>query len=136
MDPRLLPDNIRRLIDPAQRKELGLLTNEEIDAAQDEKEELAHQKKLCGWLDSHEIAYWHSRTDKKTRTRLGTPDFVLVRGNRALVIEVKGPSGTLSPAQKAFQALLQSGQTPLHVSRSLQNSIALINAWIGELDKQ
>ena len=136
MDPHLLPDNIRRLMDPKQRKALGLQTNEEIDEGLNAKEELEHQKMLEAWCRQRDLPIWHSRTDKKTTNKLGTPDFCLVYRNRVLVVEIKGPRGTLSPAQKDFADRLSRSGTQLHVTRSFQESRTLITAWLANLDEK
>jgi hypothetical protein len=127
-----LPNNILKLIRKEDRKALGKagLTQGEIDDSIETKEELKHQKMLCAWLDRHEMPYFWSRSDKPTRSKLGTPDFCIVAGPRALVLEIKGPKGVLSPEQKEFARRLEGVDTPLHLSRSFQESLSIIKEWI------
>jgi len=54
--------------------------------------------RVLGWLTYH--------TFDSRRSAAGFPDLILVRGNRMLAIEVKGPRGRVSEAQQAWLELL------------------------------
>lgn len=133
MNPAELPDNIISKMSAADRKRLKLKTSEEVLEEQNAREELEHQEKLCEYLNLKEIPYWHSRTDRKTTTKKGTPDFCIVYKGAALIIECKGPRGKLTESQRQFIDRLQNAQTYVHITRSSNESLTVVKAWLASL---
>ena len=62
-------------------------------------EQFAQAARLLHWAAYH--------TFDSRRSREGFPDWVLVRGNRLLFVELKSDEGTLSTAQAAWLAALE-----------------------------
>lgn len=74
-DPRLLPEHIKRLIDPAQRKALGILTEEELSLKVEARNERKLHEQIRQFFNRKGIAYLESRMDKRSHATVGWPDF-------------------------------------------------------------
>jgi VRR-NUC domain-containing protein len=133
MNPAGLPDAIISKMSERDRKALKLKTTEERFEEANASAELAHQEKICEYLDLKGIPYWHSATHRKTTTKKGTPDFCIVYSGHALIIECKGPRGCLSESQEKFIAQLENARTQTHITRSSAESLTLIKAWLESL---
>lgn len=69
----------------------------------------------------------HSRMDLPSTTGVGTPDFCILRdGGRVLLVECKTRTGKLSPAQLAFKCQAECNGHAVHVVRSLQEFLSLL----------
>lgn len=66
--------------------------------------------------------YIHSRTDKRTTTAKGVPDFAIFPQfsyrNRPFFVEVKTKTGKLTPEQRAFQVVAELLEYRFVVCRS------------------
>ena len=123
LDPKNLPENIRKCMEPRVRKELKTPTLMEVFAKEDRKNELAMHREFEGWLRLNEIPYVHSRTDKKATTAVGTPDFVILNQGMGIAVELKGPGGSLTEAQsRTLFAWTQRG-VPCLVATSVKGAI-------------
>lgn len=68
----------------------------------------------------------HSRTDRRSTTPVGSPDFVVfIPGGRVLCVECKSKSGKLSIEQLAWSKEMGMIGHTIHVVRSLGEFIAL-----------
>ena len=124
LDPKNLPENIRRCMEPRVRKELKTPTVDEALQKQDRKEELEMHRQLEAYCGHADIAIVHSRTDKKSTTKKGTPDFVLLWNGRGCAIELKGPHGKLTDEQRStLQAWMEKSKVPCLVSSNLAQAI-------------
>jgi len=87
----LLPDNILRCMSPSDRSNLGKagLTAEEACAKASTRAERQQHNILISWLRLHDLWFWHARTDRRSSSTLGTPDFLVIEGGRCLPIELK-----------------------------------------------
>lgn len=76
----ILPDHCLRLVSPADRAKLGLVTAEEAFAAQQVKSEKELQQLLYTWLTAHRGVnrIVRSRMDRKTTRDAGDPDFLFL----------------------------------------------------------
>lgn len=98
-------------------------------ASRDEKREAALQQQIKDYCDSQCWPYVHSRMDKKTRTRCGTPDFIIFAdGGRVLIIEAKAEKGKLSKEQIVFQHTAAKCGHVVNVVRSWAEFMALVKA--------
>jgi hypothetical protein len=60
----------------------------------------------------------------------GVPDLAFVLpGGSAAFLELKSPTGRLSPAQKAFGEKCEAMGVPYAVSANLDNALAILVAW-------
>jgi hypothetical protein len=59
----------------------------------------------------------------------GTPDLLVISGDRLLWIEIKTPVGQLRPAQKVFKDHCYEAGTPWCMARSLDGAVAAVVAW-------
>jgi hypothetical protein len=100
-NPKLFPPKVLRLIPAEQRRAFGLagLTTEEaLDAARI-KSERDLQNVMESYFNLRGVVASRSRMDKKTRTKKGTPDFLLALHGRAIAIEAKLPGEELTEDQ-------------------------------------
>jgi hypothetical protein len=88
-------------MDPKDRQALGKagLTSEEAAAKERLRLERDDQKGYAGWLNSHEIYYLWSRTDKATTIQPGHPDFTIFHRGLVLFGEFKRCGNKQSPDQ-------------------------------------
>lgn len=122
-DAKLLPDDFLRKLPLAERKRLGKagLTQEEIKVKADTRAERDLQNDMDGILRQRNLFFVRSRMDRKTTTRKGVPDYMIVLpGGRALLVEAKVEGGELSEDQKIVftQYWKQTGQV-VHIVLNL-----------------
>lgn len=86
------------------------------------KEAQLHQA-LMAWLDKHRVPYRHDRTDKRTVTTVGEPDFLITYMSRCLYIECKVGKNKLSPEQEKRIAYLRGAGNKVVVAYSLEECI-------------
>lgn len=86
-------------------------------------------KPFMKYLRDEKIPYIRARSDKASTIGVGTHDFTLLYGNRALCIEFKD-KGSLSSEQKEWIALMESRGTKVHVIRRLEDAIELVLFWL------
>ena len=74
--------------------------------------------------------YEHSRTDKRTRTGIGSPDFwILIPGSRLLLVECKRLGQKPSPAQLAWHWEAAKLGHPVHIVHSIEDfKLAILKA--------
>ena len=99
----MIPENMLRLMNPADRKSLGLRTKAEVLARGIIKAERDLQKQIASLLGLREIVYcWH-RLDKKSAATPGWPDFTFSIRMGVLTVpcawECKLPGKELEPHQ-------------------------------------
>jgi len=101
-----------RLVSPADRQRLGIVTNEERMKKMIAKSERQLQSQIVQYLRLRGLeVLWH-RTDKKSHATIGWPDITFSAKVGAfpmpVAIEVKFGSGTLSREQNDLLARLQA----------------------------
>ena len=110
-------------MEPQVRKELGATTIEEASVKLDRMEEMEIHNKLADWCRLKEIPFIHSRTDRKTTTARGIPDFVLLWNGKGCAIELKGPTGKLTEEQEKTINDWKAKGVPCLVARNLKDAI-------------
>jgi hypothetical protein len=128
----ILPDHVLRRLPPAERKPLGKagLTTAEAGAIADRRAERVLQNEMEGILRQRNLFFVRSRMDKRTSTRRGLPDFIIIlHGERALLVEAKVHRGQVSADQaKVFADYrLQTGGV-VHLILNLPAFIDLLNS--------
>jgi hypothetical protein len=78
---------------------------------------------FAAWLDKYGYGYLHARTDKRTTSKKGDPDFLVARDGRCIFIEVKVPGGKRSPAQLKRAKELEAAGNVVDVAYSLHECI-------------
>jgi Holliday junction resolvase-like predicted endonuclease len=85
-------------------------------------EEIFDECRRRGWIALH-----GSMAERTCRT-LGEPDFVILAGGgRVLFVECKNRTGKLSPAQAALKHHAEKLGHTVHVVRSLEDFLAVVN---------
>ena len=92
------------------------------------KENEMHQG-YAAFLGRLDIPYRHDRTDKRTRTKLGEPDFLLTENGHCLFLELKVLGGKISPDQKKRHDYLRSKGNTVVVCYSLEECIEATLTW-------
>jgi hypothetical protein len=102
--PGQIPEPMLEKMAPAERRRLGKAgrTRIEIDQHNALKLERQDHNLFCGYLERNEYAYAHNRTDKRSTTNLGVPDF-LIGCRLGLAIEFKRPGCHLTPEQEQWR---------------------------------
>ncbi len=72
------------------------------------------------WLNDRLIPFVHSRTDKRSRTKRGDPDFLIAWEGRCLFIEIKVDKNKLSDVQELRVKYLRNAGNPVLVCRSVE----------------
>jgi hypothetical protein len=94
------------------------------------KETEIHQA-FAAWLGRHGYGYLHARTDKRTTSKKGDPDFLVARDGRCIFIEIKVPGGKRSPAQLKRAKELEEAGNVVEVAYSLQECIFAVYTLMG-----
>lgn len=68
----------------------------------------------------------HSRSDKRSSTNLGVPDFVILWQGHLILIEAKTKSGKLSFHQMVWKHLAEVNEFEVHIIRSYEEFLALV----------
>lgn len=133
---KTLPENILKCLSKEQREPLGkgFKTSAEANAKFEAKNEREIQKHIANYLRLKGIWFAQSRTDKKTTTALGQPDFIascwLMSGNklipRPIAFEVKYQNGKLSDIQEKVKNHMELCGWEVFVVRSLQEVIEIL----------
>ena len=85
-------------------------------------EEVFAECRRRGWIALH-----GSMAERTCRT-LGEPDFVILAdGGRVLFVECKTKTGKLSPAQAALKFHAEKLGHTVHVVRSMEDFLAVVN---------
>lgn len=98
------------------------------------KESQVHQA-FCKWLDMMGMTYGHDRTDKRTSTIKGEPDFRIYHAGRVLLIEIKVMGGKLSPDQEKRHVCLRVNGCPVLTLYSLQDCVDAVKAWLEDIKR-
>jgi hypothetical protein len=87
----LLPDHILNKMSEEDRKALGKagVTATEAQAKESLRLEREDHRQFSQWLNSREIYYLWSRTDKAVTIQVGHPDFTLFHRGLTLFVEFK-----------------------------------------------
>ena len=75
------------------------------------------------WLRKKGYGFIHSRTDRKTTTQIGDPDFLVARDGRCVFIEVKVPGGKMSEHQIQRRKELMDAGNIVELAYSLEDCI-------------
>jgi hypothetical protein len=86
------------------------------------KESQLHQA-FSHWLDSRGVPYVHSRTDRRTTTAKGDPDYYIFWCSKVLGIEIKVGRNKLSGEQEKRIAYLRRSGNKVVVAYSLEECI-------------
>lgn len=89
------------------------------------RESQVHQA-FSMWLNKHEIPHVHSRTDRKTSTAVGDPDYFVFWCSRVVAIEIKVGKGRLSLAQAKRIAYIRRSGNKVEICRSVEECIEAV----------
>lgn len=124
--PTIIPDHLARLMNPADRRALGVHTPEERDARADSLREVDLQRLCEQALSSRGIVYLH--LSPRAREKAGWPDLVFCLSGRPFAVELKTPAGRLSPDQERLLARLAADGWNTRIVRSFDAFLAILEA--------
>ena len=122
-DKRFVPPHFTRLMDPEDRKKLGLRTWEESRAEGELKLERDLHTEFIQFLNLHRLGYYHAPMFKKSELEKGIPDFGIYRGSRILWIEFKVGKNKLDPDQQNKIAEMLVDGNEVRVCWSIEEGI-------------
>jgi hypothetical protein len=123
----IITDNILRLMDPRDRpKGNAGLTFGQCEAKRLARLEREEHGRFVNFLERNQIAYAHSRTDKRTTANLGVADFLIPCYR--LAIEFKRPGGKLSAEQECWRRRHEARGGIYRVVCSYQEAVAITEA--------
>ena len=92
-----------------------------------ESESTLHEQILAA-CDARLWGYVHSRMDRKTTTRKGVCDFVILAdGGRVFFVECKKPKGKFTPEQFQFSAVAARNGHQVHRIETIAEFIKLVS---------
>lgn len=110
----VLPDNLLRLMTPADRKRYGagFMTAEEAIEKARAGEEDKLQSEVRQYLNLHALQFINPSMRKRSALPPGWPDFTFCYKGTPMVVECKTEAGRLSPEQQTMRIdLIRNGWT-------------------------
>ena len=123
-----IPEHVRRLMPPEERKALGAPTCAEVDEKLRAKSEKQLQENIGNMLRQFDIIYNVSRMDRKKTDMVGWPDFTFAIHGRAFAFEVKLPGGKLTPDQERVIDHMKRNGWLVLVVRSEAEALSILKA--------
>lgn len=86
-----------------------------------------------------DLVWWHTANEGKLRSavegalrkamgvKAGAPDFVFILGPRAVIVELKGPTGSLSPEQRLMREQIHAQGGIYAVCKSVEAVFAALD---------
>lgn len=131
MKAEILPNNVLKLMSPADRRLLGRagLTTAEVEHIVLERTEKQLQEDMIKLLDQRGIFFNRSRMDKRTTCRVGMFDFTIFLPNeKYLAVEAKVAGGALSLFQrKVFTEFWEKTGRVVHIVMDLDSFRKLLD---------
>jgi hypothetical protein len=128
----IVPENIANRMDPADRKANKIKTAAESIEEAAVKSEKAEHRTYLAWCGLNDIPCREDRMDKRVTGTVGWPDFIVIYGGRALLLEFKIYGNKLSDNQKAVHAQLARTATDVLVCYSADEAIRKTRGWLWE----
>lgn len=115
---RAIPSNITNLMDPKDRKALGVQTIPELAEAHANKLEKDLRSDVLAYLSRHSYLVGTAATNRRSTYTVGWPDLTVIAPCGYVVfLELKASWGRLSEEQKRIiQTLKDNGHTVLVIS--------------------
>lgn len=88
---------------------------------------------FIAFLKKAGLPYVNARSDRESTIAEGHPDFTILKGGRALLIEFKD-KGQLSAKQKRRIAELEESGNKVHVLRELPAAYRLVTEWANPIE--
>lgn len=130
IDPSDIPDQMKSKIDPKYRK--GALrrlapTASEVNAKVAHKHEKEIQDDVYSYLERNRWAFTWSPMNRKTRAKIGTPDFIgCTPSGKFFAVECKLQGNVLSEEQRRFLERVQESSGAWIVARSSQQALEFL----------
>lgn len=130
LDPKLLPPNVVRLMTPEEQKRLGYVTPAAAKAKDDLKREKELHEQALALLRLRGVRFvLHSRMDRRSTVRVGTPDLLFVYRGQACALELKRPGEVPIEAQRKCHADMIADGWRVKVADNLDD----VKGWLDSL---
>lgn len=129
MNPKLLPENIRKCMQKEDRIDVGILTDEEATRKRNDQLEKEVQEEIARLLQLRGIWFERKAMHKKSTGTVGCPDFLLAVHGNAVAIEVKVGSNNLSDDQIMCRKQMMENKWSYFVVRELSEAKAVLD-WV------
>ena|SRR5438876_9589024 len=129
MKTSVLPESYRRCLSPQDRKALSQPTIEESKKIGEARLERDLQKLIYSELLRRGLFFHYSRSDRRTTTRLGTPDFALPIHGKYVAIECKTPTGFQTQEQLHVQTKIELQGGNYHLARSFDEFLEVLKSY-------
>lgn len=96
------------------------------------KRETEIHQQFIKWLVAKRYGFIHSRTDRKTTTEPGDPDFLVCKDGRCVFIEIKVPGGKMSETQIARRKELMATGNIVEIAYSLEDCIMAVEVLLAK----
>jgi hypothetical protein len=123
---KVLPETFRKCLSHDARKSISQPTKEESMAIGEAKSERELQRLIYLELLRRGLFFHYSRSDRKTTTKLGTPDFGLCLNGNYIAVECKTSSGKQSTEQIAVQRQIERQGGIYMIVRSLDEFLQVL----------
>lgn len=127
-----IPENIRRRMQPEDRRELKVTTQPEADTKFNQRREKELQQNIANLLSQRNITFFRQRMDKRTTGKVGQPDFLFAINGHACAVEVKTPEGQLTAVQKNILIDLQENGWKTWIARGEAEFLS----WLNDVEKE
>ncbi len=123
----ILPNNILRRMDPADRAKLGKAgrTAAEVLERGEARAERELQRQIEQWLGLKGYPFYRQRMDRRTTGKVGTPDFLVCVRGRFVAIECKVGRRELTEAQSRELTSVYLHEGYAVVATSLQDAMTI-----------
>lgn len=125
---RNLPEAVKQKLPPEEKKRLGIaaMTMDELITRQSVRTERDLQNQIADYLRLRGVPFYRSRMDKRTTSKLGTPDFLICVASKFLALEAKRDGEEPTPEQvMELDAIRAAGGIALIVTKLEQVKIVL-----------
>ena len=119
----LLPSHALALVDPASRKHVKGLTEQEAGERYAKRSETIERKQFEQWLKLNGLVWVGARTDKKSTIKVGWPDFSIFWDAKSLFGDFKSTGKTLTQDQEEVKEDLERSGFTVHVWYSADQAI-------------
>jgi hypothetical protein len=124
MNPAELNNRIIGMMKPADRKALGLVTQEEVTTKTETKLEKVLQSQCENYLRQHDIEFLH--LSYRAREKVGQADLTFCIRGRYCSVELKSATGKVSMEQVRVMNRLKQNGAKVAVIRTFEEFVAFV----------
>lgn len=128
MNINQMSDRARAMIAPEHRKELGIMTHDEVVEKNEAQSERDLQNQIADYLRQRDIVPFNQRMDRKSNMVEGAPDFLCCYHAIPLAFECKVGSNKQTPEQNNMELAMTRNGWRYYIIRNLAEVRAVLVA--------